>query len=147
RAAVARQHVAQGGPGAEHVTQVGHLGDPLELASSPPAEVVFADPRPKTAPTGTSYGTCFRQIEYAGLLHNARNAKGGKAFIDFLLGKEFQQDMPLNMFVYPVVEGAKVPKEFTEYGPAAKDPQTMAPTKIAANRDQWVKSWTSLVLQ
>ncbi|MGW2833628.1 thiamine ABC transporter substrate-binding protein [Streptomyces sp. NPDC001286] len=119
----------------------------VSYASSPPAEVVFADPRPKTAPTGTSYGTCFRQIEYAGLLGNAKNAKGGKAFIDFLLGKEFQQDMPLNMFVYPVVEGAKVPKEFTAYGPAAKDPETMAPTKIAANRDQWVKSWTSLVLK
>ncbi|MER8011559.1 thiamine ABC transporter substrate-binding protein [Streptomyces sp. NPDC094149] len=119
----------------------------VSYASSPPAEVVFADPRPSTAPTGVSYGTCFRQIEYAGLLSNAKNTKGGKAFIDFLLGKEFQQDMPLNMFVYPVVEGAKVPKEFTEYGPAAKDPETMAPTKIAANRDQWVKSWTSLVLK
>ncbi|TQJ90309.1 thiamine ABC transporter substrate binding subunit [Streptomyces sp. SLBN-31] len=119
----------------------------VSYASSPPAEVVFADPRPSTAPTGVSYGTCFRQIEYAGLLSNAKNTKGGKAFIDFLLGKEFQQDMPLNMFVYPVVEGAKVPKEFTEYGPAAKDPEAMAPTKIAANRDQWVKSWTSLVLK
>ncbi|MFF4909573.1 thiamine ABC transporter substrate binding subunit [Streptomyces sp. NPDC001260] len=119
----------------------------VSYASSPPAEVVFADPRPTTAPTGVSYGTCFRQIEYAGLLSNAKNTKGGKAFIDFLLGKEFQQDMPLNMFVYPVVEGAKVPKEFTEYGPAAKDPETMTPTKIAANRDQWVKSWTSLVLK
>jgi len=119
----------------------------VSYASSPPAEVVFADPRPKTAPTGVSYGTCFRQIEYAGLLSNAENTKGGKAFIDFLLGKEFQQDMPLNMFVYPVVQGAAVPKEFTEYGPAAKDPETMAPTKIAADRDQWVKSWTSLVLR
>ncbi|MET7477664.1 thiamine ABC transporter substrate-binding protein [Streptomyces sp. NPDC005648] len=119
----------------------------VSYASSPPAEVVFADPRPKTAPTGVSYGTCFRQIEYAGLLSNAKNTKGGKAFIDFLVGKEFQEDMPLNMFVYPVVQGAAVPKEFTEYGPAAKDPETMAPTKIAADRDQWVKSWTSLVLR
>ena len=119
----------------------------VSYASSPPAEVVFADPRPKTAPTGVSYGTCFRQIEYAGLLSNAKNAKGGKAFIDFLVSKEFQEDMPLNMFVYPVVDGASVPKEFTEYGPAAKAPETMAPTKIAADRDQWVKSWTSLVLR
>ncbi|MCH5675671.1 thiamine ABC transporter substrate-binding protein [Streptomyces gilvus] len=119
----------------------------VSYASSPPAEVVYADPRPKTAPTGVSYGTCFRQIEYAGLLSNARNSKGGKAFIDFLVTKEFQEDMPLNMFVYPVIEGATVPKEFTEYGPAAKDPETMAPAKIAASRDQWVKSWTSLVLK
>ncbi|MFF4523404.1 thiamine ABC transporter substrate-binding protein [Streptomyces bluensis] len=119
----------------------------VSYASSPPAEVVFADPRPKTAPTGVSYGTCFRQIEYAGLLSNARNSEGGKALLDFLVSKDFQEDMPLSMFVHPVIEGASLPEEFTEYGPAAKDPETMAPSRIAANRDQWVKSWTSLVLK
>lgn len=119
----------------------------VSYASSPPAEVIYADPKPKTAPTGVAQGTCFRQIEYAGLLSNAKNTKGGKAFLDFLLTKEFQQDMPLNMFVYPVVEGAKVPAEFTAYGPQAKDPETMDPAKIADNRDDWVKSWTSLVLK
>ncbi|MDX2554377.1 thiamine ABC transporter substrate-binding protein [Streptomyces stelliscabiei] len=119
----------------------------VSYASSPPAEVVYANPRPKTAPTGVAEGTCFRQIEFAGLLSNAKNAEGGKALIDFLISKRFQEDMPLNMFVYPVVEGASVPAEFTEYGHAAKDPETMAPKKIAENRDQWVKSWTSLVLK
>ncbi|MGC0337530.1 thiamine ABC transporter substrate-binding protein [Streptomyces sp. SLBN-8D4] len=119
----------------------------VSYASSPPAEVIYADPKPKTAPTGVAQGTCFRQTEYAGLLSNAKNTKGGKAFLDFLLTKEFQQDMPLNMFVYPVVDGAQVPAEFTEYGPQAKDPETMDPAKIADNRDDWVKSWTSLVLK
>ncbi|MFF7753515.1 thiamine ABC transporter substrate binding subunit [Streptomyces sp. NPDC007971] len=119
----------------------------VSYASSPPAEVIYAKKRPDTAPTGVATGTCFRQIEFAGLLSNAKNTKGGKAFIDFLLSKEFQQDMPLNMFVYPVVKGAAVPADFTKYGPAAKSPETMAPEKIAANRDQWVKSWTSLVLK
>ncbi|MFJ8201318.1 thiamine ABC transporter substrate binding subunit [Streptomyces sp. NPDC096152] len=119
----------------------------VSYASSPPAEVVFADPRPKTAPTGVATGTCFRQIEFAGLLSNAKNGKGGKALVNFLISKRFQEDMPLNMFVYPVVGGAKVPAEFTQYGPPAKAPETMAPGKIAANRDQWVKSWTSLVLK
>ncbi|WP_330460080.1 thiamine ABC transporter substrate-binding protein [Streptomyces sp. NBC_00820] len=119
----------------------------VSYASSPPAEVIYATKRPSTAPTGVSNGTCFRQTEFAGLLDNARNTKGGKAFIDFLLTREFQQDMPLNMFVYPVVKGAKVPAEFTEYGPAAEKPATMAPAEIAANRDQWVKAWTSLVLK
>lgn len=119
----------------------------VSYASSPPAEVVYADPQPKTAPTGVADGTCFRQIEYAGLLSHAKNTKGGKAFLDFLLSKEFQQDMPLNMFVYPVVDDASVPAVFTKYGPQAKQPHTMAPEKIAANRDQWVTSWTSLVLK
>ncbi|WP_435270273.1 thiamine ABC transporter substrate-binding protein [Streptomyces sp. 1222.5] len=119
----------------------------VSYASSPPAEVIYAKKRPSTAPTGVATGTCFRQIEFAGLLDNAGNTKGGKAFIDFLVSKEFQEDMPLNMYVYPVVRGAAVPTEFTEYGPAAEHPETMAPGKIAANRDQWVKSWTSLVLR
>ncbi|MFD5815092.1 thiamine ABC transporter substrate binding subunit [Streptomyces sp. NPDC127038] len=119
----------------------------VSYASSPPAEVIYGDPKPTTAPTGVADGTCFRQVEYAGLLSHAANAKGGKAFLDFLLTKEFQEDMPLNMFVYPVREGARVPAEFTQYGPQAKDPEILAPAKIAADRDQWVKSWTSLVLK
>ncbi|MBV2353509.1 thiamine ABC transporter substrate-binding protein [Streptomyces sp. J2-1] len=119
----------------------------VSYASSPPAEVVYAKKPPATAPTGVVDGTCFRQIEFAGLLSNAKNTKGGEAFIDFLLTKEFQQDMPLNMYVYPVAEGARVPAEFTTYGPPAKDPATLPPATIAANRDQWVKTWTSLVLK
>ncbi|HET9379739.1 MAG TPA: thiamine ABC transporter substrate-binding protein [Streptomyces sp.] len=119
----------------------------VSYASSPPAEVVFADPRPKTAPTGIAEGTCFRQVEYAGLLSNAGNAEGGKALLDFLLSERFQNDMPLNMFVYPVREGARVPQEFTDFGPQAEHPYTLAPQAIADHRDQWVKSWTSLVLK
>ncbi|WP_031485064.1 thiamine ABC transporter substrate-binding protein [Streptomyces bicolor] len=119
----------------------------VSYASSPPAEVIYADPKPTTAPTGVATGTCFRQVEYAGLLSNAKNAEGGKALLDFLLTRTFQDDMPLNMFVYPVVEGAQVPEEFVKYGPQAEDPETMDPAKIADNRDDWVKSWTSLVLK
>ncbi|MFD6291754.1 thiamine ABC transporter substrate binding subunit [Streptomyces sp. NPDC060205] len=119
----------------------------VSYASSPPAEVIYADPKPKTAPTGVADGTCFRQVEYAGLLSNAKNSKGGKALIDFLVGKQFQEDMPLNMFVYPVIEGAEVPDAFTQYGPAAANPETLDPARIADNRDEWVKSWTSLVLK
>ncbi|MFJ8632998.1 thiamine ABC transporter substrate binding subunit [Streptomyces sp. NPDC093568] len=119
----------------------------VSYASSPPAEVIYADPKPASAPTGVADGTCFRQVEYAGLLSNAKNTEGGKALLDFLLTKTFQDDMPLNMFVYPVREAAQVPPEFVKYGPQAKDPQTMDPAKIADNRDDWVKSWTSLVLK
>ncbi|MFR9795847.1 thiamine ABC transporter substrate binding subunit [Streptomyces sp. MS06] len=119
----------------------------VSYASSPPAEVIYGDPKPSTAPTGVAKGTCFRQIEFAGLLSNAGNPEGGKAFIDFLLTKRFQQDMPLNMFVYPVVDGVQVPAEFTKYGPPAEDPETMTPARIADHRDAWVKSWTSLVLK
>ncbi|QKW11184.1 thiamine ABC transporter substrate-binding protein [Streptomyces sp. NA04227] len=119
----------------------------VSYASSPVAEAVYADTPPKTAPTGVATGTCFRQIEFAGLLSNAKNPEGGKALIDFLASKRFQEDVPLNMFVSPVRGDAKVPAEFTKYGTVVREPYTMAPDKIADKRDDWVKSWNTLVLK
>ncbi|GAA2967992.1 thiamine ABC transporter substrate-binding protein [Streptomyces enissocaesilis] len=119
----------------------------VSYASSPPVEVLYAKPRPEEAPTGVATGTCFRQTEFAGLLTGAKNEEGGKALIDFLIGKKFQEDMPLNMFVNPVVEDAKLPELFTEHGAVVDTPQTVDPEKIADHREQWVKSWSSLVLK
>ncbi|MFB9391720.1 thiamine ABC transporter substrate binding subunit [Streptomyces coeruleoprunus] len=119
----------------------------VSYASSPPAEVLYGEPQPKTAPTGVSTGTCFRQIEFAGLLKGAKNPDGGKALLDFLIGKTFQEDMPLNMFVHPVAKDARLPELFTQHGVVIDKPQTMAPEKIAENRDQWIQSWSSLVLK
>ncbi|GAA3001223.1 thiamine transport system substrate-binding protein [Streptomyces sp. KhCrAH-43] len=119
----------------------------VSYASSPPVEVLYADPRPKTAPTGVATGTCFRQIEFAGLLDGAKNEAGGKALLDFLIGKKFQEDMPLTMFVSPVAQNAKVPELFTKFGATAEKPATVAPDAIAKNREQWVQSWSSLVVK
>nr|WP_228447377.1 thiamine ABC transporter substrate-binding protein [Streptomyces paludis] len=119
----------------------------VSYASSPPVEVLYADPQPKTAPTGVATGTCFRQIEFAGLLKGAKNEAGGKALLDFLISEKFQADMPLNMFVNPVVKGVALPALFTEFGATVERPETLAPAKIAANRDQWVQSWSSLVVK
>ncbi|MFC4611752.1 thiamine ABC transporter substrate binding subunit [Streptomyces maoxianensis] len=119
----------------------------VSYASSPPAEVLYADPQPADAPTGVATGTCFRQTEFAGLLDGAKNEAGGKALLDFLVSKKFQEDMPLNMFVNPVVKDAKLPDLFTKFGAVVDKPETVAPDKIAKNREQWVQSWSSLVLK
>ncbi|MFF3764842.1 thiamine ABC transporter substrate binding subunit [Streptomyces sp. NPDC001922] len=128
----------------------GRKGDkPLVVsyASSPPAETMGVKPQPKQAPTGVATGTCFRQIEFAGLLNGAKNEKGGKALLDFLLTKRFQEDVPLRMFVNPALRDAKVPGIFTRYGAKIDDPATLAPQKIARHREQWVEQWSSLVLK
>ncbi|MFC9247030.1 thiamine ABC transporter substrate binding subunit [Streptomyces sp. NPDC057136] len=119
----------------------------VSYASSPPVEVLYAEPQPDEAPTGVATGTCFRQIEFAGLLDGAKNEAGGKALLDFLIGQKFQEDMPLNMFVNPVASDAKLPELFTEFGAKVDKPATVAPEKIAENREQWVRSWSSLVVK
>ncbi len=119
----------------------------VSYASSPPVEVLGAKPEPARAPTGIAKDTCFRQTEYAGLLKGAKNTKGGKALLDFLLSKRFQEDLPLKMFVSPAREDARLPKLFTKYGETIDSPATVAPKKIAKNREQWIKTWTSLVVK
>jgi thiamine transport system substrate-binding protein len=119
----------------------------VSYASSPPAEVLGKKPKPAQAPTGVAEGTCFRQIEFAGLLKGAENPEGGKALLDFLLSETFQEDLPLQMFVDPVREDVALPEVFTRYGADVEDPATLAPNRIADNREQWVKAWTSLVLR
>ncbi|MGD3108048.1 thiamine ABC transporter substrate-binding protein [Streptomyces sp. YGL11-2] len=119
----------------------------VSYASSPPAEVMGKNPAPKEAPTGVATGTCFRQIEFGGLLKGAKNEKGGKELLDFLLSKQFQEDMPLQMFVNPARKDAKVPELFTKYGATIDKPTTLAPETISKNLEQWIKQWSSLVLK
>ncbi|MFG2136295.1 thiamine ABC transporter substrate binding subunit [Streptomyces sp. NPDC048650] len=119
----------------------------VSYASSPPAEVPGKKPQPRQAPTGVATGTCFRQIEFGGLLKGARNEKGGKALLDFLLSRKFQEDMPLTMFVNPALKDAKEPALFTKYGATIPKPATVPPETIAENREQWIKQWSSLVLK
>jgi thiamine transport system substrate-binding protein len=55
--------------------------------------------------------------------------------------------MPLKMFVNPVVKDAQLPELFTKHGAVVEKPETVAPDTIAKNREQWVKTWTSLVVK
>ena len=118
----------------------------VSYASSPPAEVLFADPPIDTAPTGVLLDSCFRQIEFAGILSGTENREAAEALIDFMLTPTFQEDVPLNMFVFPALEDAELPPAFVEHAEVAADPQFIAPADIEANRDAWVERWVEIVL-
>jgi thiamine transport system substrate-binding protein len=119
----------------------------VSYASSPPAEVIFRQPRPTQAPTGVIEDTCFRQIEFAGILRGTENAEGARELIDFMLSTRFQRAVPLSMFVFPVVPGVGLPPEFRKFAVVPDNPLELPPEEIEANRDRWVKEWTSLVLR
>lgn len=117
----------------------------VSYASSPPAEVVFgADPK-APAPTGVLPATCYRQIEFAGLLANAPNPTGGRELIDFMLTRTYQEDLPLSNFVFPVLPAARLPKVFTDNAVIPDEPLSLPPEEVAANRDAWVATWTDVV--
>jgi len=119
----------------------------VSYASSPPAEVFFADPQPEQAPTGVIAASCFRQIEFAGVLAGTDNRAGAEALIDFLLSLEFQEDIPLNMFVFPARTDATLPDVFVEHAVVVDEPIAMDPADIHANREAWIDEWTQIVIR
>ena len=121
----------------------------VSYASSPPAEVYFSDPMPEEAVTGAivADNMCFRQTEYVGVLNGARNIEGAQKFIDFMLSKPFQEDMPLNMFVFPVLKDAELPEVFAEFALIPDNPATLDYELIDANREEWIQSWTEVMLR
>jgi thiamine transport system substrate-binding protein len=128
----------------------GHGAQPLVVsyASSPAAEVIYADPPVDEAPTASMLGAgmCFRQIEYVGILKGTPQRRLAEKFVDFMLDLEFQQDMPLQMFVYPVNPQASLPMEFVQWAQVAEQPASLDPALITAQRETWIAAWAETVL-
>lgn len=121
----------------------------VSYASSPPVEFLFSDPAPESPVTGAVVAddTCFRQIEFAGILAGTQNEAAAQQFIDFLLSLPFQEDLPLQMYVYPVHPEAALPDIFVEYSSVPEKSVTVDVADIEANRERWIQEWTETTLR
>jgi thiamine transport system substrate-binding protein len=122
----------------------GHGKDPIVVSyDSSPAFTV-----PKGSDTSTTKAlldTCFRQVEYAGVLTGAANPEGAKAFVEFLLSPEVQKALPDSMYVFPVRRGTPLPPAWAEFAVQPKHPYVVSPAEIAAHRDTWLRQWSGIV--
>jgi len=120
----------------------------VSYATSPAAEVYFAEEEMPEPPTGNVLGTgaCFRQIEFIGILAGTQNRDLAEQLIDFMLSQRFQEDIPLQMFVFPAHEGASLP-DFYQWAERPSQPAEVDAAAIQANRETWIKEWTQTVLR
>jgi len=113
----------------------------VSYSSSPP----FTVPKGGTKPTTSALlDTCFRQVEYAGVLAGSKNPLGMQKFIDFMSQRTFQEALPDNMYVYPVDSSATLPAGWDTFAPVAPHPYVVKPADIAANRDSWLREWSDV---
>ncbi len=118
----------------------------VSYGSSPPSEVIFAEPPRDDAPTGVVESTCFRQVEFAGVLAGTEHPAAAARLLDFLVGPVFQAELALNLFVYPSNPSVALPPEFTDFAVVPVTPRSIEPERIDANRAEWIDTWTTLVL-
>ncbi|MFT3860271.1 thiamine ABC transporter substrate-binding protein [Micropruina sp.] len=90
--------------------------------------------------------TCFRQVEYAGVIAGARNEVGARAFVDFMLSKQVQADIPGQMYMYPADTSVELPEDWKQFAPLSSTPFTVPADVISANRDTWIRDWTATVI-
>jgi thiamine transport system substrate-binding protein len=128
-------------------TQGGEGGErPIVLSydSSPAFTVPQGSDESSTA---ALLDTCFRQVEYAGVLAGAANPDGGRVLVEFLLSPEVQAALPESMYVFPVRDDVELPADWAEHAEQPSDPYVVDPDDIAANRDTWLQEWRDLVTQ
>lgn len=121
----------------------------VSYGSSPPFEVIFAEEPIDEPPTGAVVvaGSCFRQIEFVGILKGTKNRDMAEKWVDFMLSPAFQEDVPLQMFVFPVNPNAVLDPTFLQYLAVPDEPAFVSPADIAAHREEWIRDWTETVLR
>lgn len=121
----------------------------VSYGTSPAAEVVFSSTPITESPTAsiTGDGMCFRQIEFIGILNSTKHPDLARKFVDAMLDTPIQEDIPLQMFVFPVNKNAALPAVFTANIQSPQNPTSMDPNQIDQNREKWLQEWTDTILK
>jgi thiamine transport system substrate-binding protein len=118
---------------------------PLALSyATSPAFTVSEDGSEST--TSALLETCFRQVEYAGVLAGSDNPEGAQELVDFLLTQDVQAALPESMYMYPADSSVPLPKDWQRFAPQAEAPFEVDPAEVSEHRDEWIERWTETVV-
>ena len=131
-------------------TAGGKSGDrPLVVsyATDPAADVVFSDGKKTTPTVGVVPGTCFAQVEFAGVLHGANNPAGAQALVDFMLTARVPGGHAAPDVRVSGGDGHEAAAGVHAVRGSSRRPTRWTRTRSARNRNAWIDEWTQIVLQ
>ena len=114
----------------------------LSYNTSPPFTIPDGARRPTTS---ALLETCYRQVEYAGVLAGAANPDGASEVVAWLQSTPVQEALATNMYVLPVDESATLPREWARWAPRPDSTPSVEPARITEMRETWIREWTDLV--
>lgn len=116
----------------------------VSYGSSPPFEVLYSNEPVSEPPTGVVESTCFRQVEFAGVLRGTDSPDAARLLIDFLVSERFQREIALNLFVFPVNPAVHLEQVFLDFATIPGSPLSIKPDLIDKHRADWIDRWTSI---
>jgi thiamine transport system substrate-binding protein len=86
----------------------------------------------------------YLQIEGMGILRNTDNLDLAKEFIDFIITEDFQEEIPLTNWMFPVNPAVRLPASF-DYAPRPGKILSLPSAEIEENQDRWIEGWLNAV--
>lgn len=83
----------------------------------------------------------YLQVELVGKLKTSKNPELADKFLNFVLSRSFQRSIPINTFMFPVIElGPDLPKEYRSLAIPTKSFIATA-EEMKNNRNLWIQEW------
>ncbi|MBR4683573.1 MAG: thiamine ABC transporter substrate-binding protein [Spirochaetia bacterium] len=86
----------------------------------------------------------YMQTEGIGILKNAPHMDAAKKFLDFVLTEDFQKELALTNWMYPVIE-TPLPDSYRS-APVSDRPLLLTAEDIDKNLDSWLNGWLESTL-
>ncbi len=86
----------------------------------------------------------YLQIEGMGILKGTKNLSLARKFIDFIITEDFQEEIPLTNWMFPVNSHVRLPDSF-DYAPKPAKTLSLPSADIKENQDRWIESWLEVV--
>lgn len=86
----------------------------------------------------------YAQIEVMGVLSDAPNVKNAQRAMDFILSREFQDQVALAQFMFPVRDDAQLPESFAALDRPAQS-VFLDIDRVDANFDRWLADWEAVM--
>ncbi|MDY6894821.1 MAG: thiamine ABC transporter substrate-binding protein [Thermotogota bacterium] len=83
------------------------------------------------------------QIEGAGIVKGTDNLDLAQEFIEFLLTEDFQKEIPLNQWMFPVID-VELPEVY-QHAVVPEKILTIPAQEISNNLEKWLKEWEALL--
>ncbi|WP_461865009.1 thiamine ABC transporter substrate-binding protein [Thermococcus sp.] len=88
----------------------------------------------------------YPQIEGIGIVKNCRHPELAKKFIEFVLSEDFQKEIPLHNWMFPVNKNIQLPEVY-KYAAKPDKLVTLDPKQIEQNYKKWLDQWTQLMVE
>lgn len=85
----------------------------------------------------------YRQIEASGIVKGTDNRKLAEEFIEFTLTDDFQKEIPLTQWIFPINENIELPESYN-YAVYAEDFYELDAETISEKQDEWISEWKKI---